>query len=73
MYHIVNQLRSLDNYCIYFILVYSNDTEYEYLEEYPIKLLHLLPDVTGRVATGRVFVISLEYGQEFSGQCIFLL
>ena len=45
--------------------IYSNDT-YTYLEEFPINLVHQLPEVSGHAAS-KIIVINLQYGASFSG------
>ncbi|XP_013388556.1 FAD-dependent oxidoreductase domain-containing protein 2 [Lingula anatina] len=48
------------------ILLKNGGKEFEYLEEYPIKSLHKLTEVTGKTAD-RLLVVVLEYGANFSG------
>ncbi|XP_072035776.1 FAD-dependent oxidoreductase domain-containing protein 2-like [Amphiura filiformis] len=48
------------------IILANDDTEYIYLEEYPLKMLHAIPGITGYSAN-RILVVSLEYGYDFSG------
>ena len=38
-----------------------------YLEEFPVQLLHQLPEQTGIPAPGAVLAVVMEYGQNFSG------
>lgn len=49
--------------CVVFF--FSNDT-YTYLEEFPINLIHQLPEMSGHDAS-RIIVINLQYGPSFSG------
>lgn len=48
-----------------FIVLHRNDT-YEYLEEFPINLIHRLPETSGHSAE-RIIVINLQYGPSYSG------
>ncbi|XP_072042919.1 FAD-dependent oxidoreductase domain-containing protein 2-like [Amphiura filiformis] len=48
------------------IILKNSGTEYVYVEEFPVKLLHQLQEVCGHDASS-VFVVSLEYGHDFSG------
>ncbi|XP_071965950.1 FAD-dependent oxidoreductase domain-containing protein 2-like [Antedon mediterranea] len=47
------------------ILLHENGL-YDYLEEFPLQLLHKLPEVSGRNAS-KVVVLSMEYGKDYSG------
>ncbi|XP_064419353.1 FAD-dependent oxidoreductase domain-containing protein 2 [Latimeria chalumnae] len=49
------------------VLLRENATEFEYLEEYPIGALPDLERITGRRQEDGLFVITLEYGKNFSG------
>ena len=49
-----------------FIFIHSGRTEYEYIEEFPVNLLHELPRHTG-LDVKDIIVVSLEYGANFSG------
>ncbi|XP_045212137.1 FAD-dependent oxidoreductase domain-containing protein 2-like isoform X2 [Mercenaria mercenaria] len=46
------------------VILQSNDT-YTYLEEFPINLIHELPQMSGHEAS-RIIVINLQYGISFS-------
>ncbi|PIK57694.1 putative FAD-dependent oxidoreductase domain-containing protein 2-like [Apostichopus japonicus] len=43
-----------------------NGLDYEYLEEFPLKMVHRLPEMTGRSGS-QYIIISMEYGKHFSG------
>ncbi|XP_017658248.1 FAD-dependent oxidoreductase domain-containing protein 2 isoform X2 [Nannospalax galili] len=49
------------------ILLKKNATAFEYLEEFPMQMLAQLETLTGRMAHHGLFVISMEYGRNFSG------
>ncbi|XP_028726894.1 FAD-dependent oxidoreductase domain-containing protein 2 [Peromyscus leucopus] len=49
------------------ILLKENATAFEYLEEFPMQMLAQLETLTGRTARHGLFVINMEYGQNFSG------
>ncbi|XP_022095421.1 FAD-dependent oxidoreductase domain-containing protein 2-like [Acanthaster planci] len=48
------------------IILHSDGMEYEYIEEFPLKLLPELSSVT-RLNASQVIVVSMEYGKDFSG------
>ncbi|KAK3596169.1 hypothetical protein CHS0354_020627 [Potamilus streckersoni] len=48
------------------VIFKKNNTEFDYLEEFPINLLHELPKRTGHEAEN-VLVVNMQYGEEFSG------
>lgn len=41
--------------------------EFEYLEEFPLKMIHKLEEMTGRKGDEYI-VIAMEYGKHFSGR-----
>lgn len=47
------------------VILKDNDT-FAYLEEFPLKLIHDLPAMSGHPAS-RIIVINLQYGPDFSG------
>ncbi|XP_074127678.1 FAD-dependent oxidoreductase domain-containing protein 2 [Sminthopsis crassicaudata] len=49
------------------ILLKEKATGFEYLEEFPIRMLAELETLTGREAQHGLFVITMEYGKNFSG------
>ncbi|XP_043824378.1 FAD-dependent oxidoreductase domain-containing protein 2 [Dromiciops gliroides] len=49
------------------ILLKEKATGFEYLEEYPIRMLAELETLTGREARHGLFVVTMEYGKNFSG------
>uniref|UniRef100_A0A8C5K4C6 FAD-dependent oxidoreductase domain-containing protein 2 n=1 Tax=Jaculus jaculus TaxID=51337 RepID=A0A8C5K4C6_JACJA len=49
------------------ILLKENATTFEHLEEFPMQMLAQLEPLTGRTAQHGLFVISMEYGKNFSG------
>ncbi|XP_048760429.2 uncharacterized protein LOC125669743 isoform X3 [Ostrea edulis] len=50
------------------ILVDENEMKYEYVEEYPTKLIHKFREVTGiDPANRKVLVVLLQYGEGFHG------
>ncbi|KAG8511119.1 FAD-dependent oxidoreductase domain-containing protein 2 [Galemys pyrenaicus] len=49
------------------ILLKENATAFEYLQEFPTQMLAQLETVTGRQARHGLFVITMEYGRNFSG------
>ncbi|XP_043931265.1 FAD-dependent oxidoreductase domain-containing protein 2 [Protopterus annectens] len=49
------------------VLLRRNSTEFEYLEEYPVGILPDLKKYTGREVDNGLFVITMEYGKNFSG------
>ncbi|XP_027729225.1 FAD-dependent oxidoreductase domain-containing protein 2 [Vombatus ursinus] len=49
------------------VLLKEKATGFEYLEEYPIKMLAELETLTGREAQHGLFVVTMEYGKNFSG------
>ncbi|XP_037369542.1 FAD-dependent oxidoreductase domain-containing protein 2 [Talpa occidentalis] len=49
------------------VLLKENATAFEYLEEFPVQMLAQLETVTGRQARHGLFVITMEYGRNFSG------
>ncbi|XP_074082936.1 FAD-dependent oxidoreductase domain-containing protein 2 [Macrotis lagotis] len=49
------------------ILLKENATGFEYLEEYPLRMLAELETLTGREAQHGLFVVTMEYGKNFSG------
>ncbi|XP_033098592.1 FAD-dependent oxidoreductase domain-containing protein 2-like [Anneissia japonica] len=48
------------------IILHNDGLEYEYLEEFPLQMLHRLPESTGRNGSN-VIVLSMEYGKDYSG------
>lgn len=44
-----------------------NATAFEYLEEIPVQMLAQLESLTGRQARHGLFVVTMEYGRNFSG------
>ncbi|PIK47442.1 putative FAD-dependent oxidoreductase domain-containing protein 2 [Apostichopus japonicus] len=48
------------------IILHGNGLDYEYLEEFPLKMVHRLPEMTGRSGS-QYIIISMEYGKHFSG------
>lgn len=57
------------NIQIYIIILcfVRNGLDYEYLEEFPLKMVHRLPEMTGRSGS-QYIIISMEYGKHFSGE-----
>ncbi|KAM6215927.1 FAD-dependent oxidoreductase domain-containing protein 2 [Rhynchocyon petersi] len=49
------------------VLLKENAAAFEYLEEFPMQMLAQLETLTGRQARHGLFVISLEYGRNYSG------
>ncbi|XP_031527540.1 FAD-dependent oxidoreductase domain-containing protein 2 isoform X2 [Vicugna pacos] len=49
------------------VLLKENATAFEYLEEFPMRMLAQLESITGRQARHGLFVINMEYGKNFSG------
>ncbi|XP_001376043.2 FAD-dependent oxidoreductase domain-containing protein 2 [Monodelphis domestica] len=49
------------------ILLKEKATGFEYLEEYPIRMLAELETLSGREAQHGLFVVTMEYGKNFSG------
>lgn len=49
------------------ILLTENATAFEYLEEIPVQMLAQLESLTGRQARHGLFVVTMEYGRNFSG------
>ncbi|XP_071943865.1 FAD-dependent oxidoreductase domain-containing protein 2-like [Antedon mediterranea] len=48
------------------VIILHENGLYDYLEEFPLQLLHKLPEVSGRNAS-KVIVLSMEYGKDYSG------
>lgn len=48
------------------VVILKNNDTYTYLEEFPIDLIHQLPEMSGHEAS-RIIVINLQYGASFSG------
>lgn len=46
--------------------IYSDGLEFEYLEEFPLNLLHKLEEMTGHSAQ-KIIAVVLQYGTTFSG------
>ncbi|XP_006865345.1 PREDICTED: FAD-dependent oxidoreductase domain-containing protein 2 [Chrysochloris asiatica] len=49
------------------ILLNENATAFEYLEEFPMQILAQLETLTGRKVRRGLFVVSMEYGKNYSG------
>ncbi|KAK3598860.1 hypothetical protein CHS0354_008608 [Potamilus streckersoni] len=47
------------------VIFKKNNTEFDYLEEFPLNLLHELPARTGHEAEN-VLVVNMQYGEDFS-------
>lgn len=48
------------------VILHRNGMEFEYLEEFPLKMIHKLEEMTGRRGDEYI-VIAMEYGKHFSG------
>lgn len=48
------------------IIILNENRTFTYLEEFPIHLIHKLPEMSGHAAS-RVIVLNLQYGASFSG------
>ena len=55
--------------CNSVVVTSSEGMEFEYVEEFPVKLLADFPAVARRNAS-RVIVVSMEYGKDFSGRVV---
>lgn len=53
-------------YIYYICFICSDGQTFEFLEEFPVQLVARLEEMTGRTA-GKVLVITMEYGPDFSG------
>nr|XP_010958674.1 FAD-dependent oxidoreductase domain-containing protein 2 [Camelus bactrianus] len=49
------------------VLLKEKAAAFEYLEEFPMRMLAQLESITGRQARHGLFVINMEYGKNFSG------
>ncbi|XP_069510476.1 FAD-dependent oxidoreductase domain-containing protein 2 [Ambystoma mexicanum] len=49
------------------VLLRGESLEFEYLEEYPLGALSEFENITGRKVQEELFVITMEYGKNFSG------